>query len=181
MSGAPASGPDEKFHDRVAHVADVTAARARPPVSVLPDWRAPFIGPLGILLALLVGMTAVIAVRVGMFHVTGSAMVSDSPNVTMAIETATALFASLLVFFVFPYRGAQYNFFQFLGVIVMISMMHNFVHKVPGVFSLAFSPEWTETVTTVTEPNSFYVRGQSLPFIPEPKEEKTMPKVRRMG
>lgn len=177
MSGAPASGPDEKFQERVNR-ADV-APRAH--VNLLPDWRAPFIGPLGIALAILMGMCAVIAVRVGMFHVTGSAMISDAPNVTMAIETATALFASLLFFFVFPYRGAQYNFFQFVGVVVMISMMHNVVHKVPGVFSLAFSPEWTETVTTVTEPNSFYVRGQSVPFIPEPKKEKTLPKVRRVG
>ena len=108
-------------------------------------------------------------------------MSSESPNITMAIEALTALFASLLFFYVFPYRGAQYNFFQFLGVVVMISMMHNMVHKVPSVFALAFSQEWTQTVTTQTEPNSFYVRGQSVPFVPEPKIEKTLPKIRRVG
>lgn len=179
MSGAPASGPDEKFHDRVNRAAD--PAHVHPPVSLLPDWRAPFIIPLGIALAILMGMAAVVGVRVGMYHITGAAMVTETPNVTMAIEAATALFASLLLFFVFPFRGAQYNFFQFVGVIFMISMMHNLVHKVPGAFSLAFSPEWTETVTTVTEPNSFYVRGQSVPFVPEPKQEKVLPKIRRVG
>ncbi|MEO9824305.1 MAG: hypothetical protein ABJF50_07820 [Paracoccaceae bacterium] len=179
MSGAPASGPDEKFQDRVNRAAE--GATVRPVVSVLPDWRAPFIMPFGIALAILMGMIAVIAVRVGMFHVTGSAMISDSPNVTMGIEALTALFASLLFFYVFPFRGAQYNFFQFLGVVVMISMMHNLVHKVPSVFALAFSPEWAQTVTTQTEPNSFYVRGQSVPFVPEPKTKKALPKVRRVG
>lgn len=178
MSGAPASGPDEKFQDRVNRAAE--SGTARPVVSVLPDWRAPFIIPLGIALAILMGMVAVIAVRVGMYHVTGSAMISDSPNVTMGIEALTALFSSLLFFYVFPFRGAQYNFFQFVGVIVMISMMHNLVHKAPGVFALAFSAEWAETVTTQTEPNSFYVRGQSVPFVPE-STEKTLPKVRRIG
>ena len=178
MSGAPASGPDEKFQDRVNRVGD--GAPARPVVSVLPDWRTPFIIPLGIALAILTGMIAVIAVRVGMFHVTGSAMVSDSPNVTMAIEALTALFSSLLFFYIFPFRGAQYNFFQFVGVVIMISMMHNLVHKAPSVFALAFSPEWTQVVTTVTEPNSFYVRGQSVPFIPE-SNEKVLPTIRRVG
>ena len=179
MSGAPASGPDEKFQNRVNRVGDGSSARAQ--VNILPDWRAPFIIPLGILLAVLTGMASVVVVRVGFFHVTGSALISNSPNVTMGIETLTALFASLLFFYVFPFRGAQYNFFQFLGVIFMISMMHNIVHKVPGPFSLAFSPEWTQIVTTVTEPNSFYLRGQSIPFVPEPEVEKTLPKVRRLG
>jgi hypothetical protein len=126
-------------------------------------------------------MAAVVFVRIGLYHTTGSAMVSTSPNVTMGIEALTSLFTSLLVFYVFPFRGAQYNFFQFVGVMVMVPMMHNLVHKAPSAFSLAFSPEWTQTVTTVTEPNSFYVRGQSIPFVPEPEIEKTLPRIRRIG
>ena len=60
MSGAPASGPDEKFQDRVNRAAE--GATARPVVSVLPDWRAPFVVPFGIALAILMGMVAVFAV-----------------------------------------------------------------------------------------------------------------------
>ena len=178
MSGAPASGPDDKFHERANHAA---SGHPRPPVNVLPDWRAPFLIPLGIGLAILMGMAAVLIVRIGFYHATGSAMVSTNPNVTMAIESLTALFTSLLLFYIFPFRGAKYNFFQFIGVLVMVPMMHNLVHKVPSLFSLAFSPEWTQIVTTVTEPNSFYVRGQSIPFVPEPEIEKTLPKIRRVG
>ncbi|NNE88205.1 MAG: hypothetical protein HKN27_09025 [Silicimonas sp.] len=181
MSGAPAAGPNEDFHDRLNRVAEVREPReaARQPVSVLPDWKAAFVGPVGIGLAVLVGMLSVVAVRIAFFHINGAAMIGANPNVMMAMEAAAALFASFLVFLILPYKGAMYNFLQFLGVVVMISMMHNLVHKAPGVFSLAFSPQWTQTVTTVTEPNSFFVRGQSVPFIKEPKAEKTMPKVRR--
>lgn len=181
MSGAPSAGPNNSFHERLNRVAEVRAPQEeiQPVVDILPDWKASFVGPLGIASAVLVGMLTVVAVRAGFYHVTGAAMIGENPNMMMAIETGAALVASFLVFLLFPYRGAQYNFLQFLGVIIMISMMHNMVHKAPGVFSLAFSPEWTNIVTTVTEPNSFFVRGQSVPFIKEPATEKVLPRVRR--
>ena len=181
MSGAPSAGPNEGFRERLNRVAEVREPQdiAKQPVDVLPNWKATFVGPAGIGLALLMGMLSVVAVRAAFFHFNGAAMIGENPNMMMAMEAGAALLVSFIVFFVFPFKGAMYNFLQFLGVVVMISMMHNLVHKAPGVFSLAFSPEWTQTVTTVTEPNSFFVRGQSVPFIKEPEAEKVLPPVRR--
>jgi hypothetical protein len=182
MSGAPTAGPNEDFHERLNRVAEVRPAHGAVEVSVLPNWKATFVGPAGIALAILVGMLAVIGARAGFYHLTGAAMLGENPNLMMAMEAAAALVLSFVVFLFFPYKGAMYNFLQFLGVVVMISMMHNLVHKVPGAFSLAFSPEWTTVVTTVTEPNSFFVKGQSVPFVKPPEAapvEKKLPTIRR--
>ena len=181
MSSPSTGAPDDSFHNRLNRVAEVRVPNeeARPVISVLPDWKAAFVIPIGIGSAILVGMLSVIAVRVGFFHATGAAMIGNNPNMLMAIETVVAMIASFVLFFLFPYKGTQYNFLQFFGVVIMISMMHNLVHKAPGLFGLAFSPEWTETVTIVTEPNSFFVRGQSVLFVTPDKKAKVLPPVNR--
>ena len=181
MSSPSTGAPDNSFHDRLNRVAEVREPleRDKPVINILPDRKAAMIGPIGIGLAILVGMFSVIAVRIAFFHATGAAMIGDNPSMMMVIETVAAMIASFLIFFALPFKGPQFNFLQFLGVVIMISMMHNLVHKAPGIFGLAFSPEWTQAVTTVTEPNSFFVRGQSVLFMTPEKKEKTLPPVRR--
>ncbi|MEM8804410.1 MAG: hypothetical protein AAGF55_17965, partial [Pseudomonadota bacterium] len=87
---------------------------------------------------------------------------------------------SFILFALLPYKGIQYKFVQFAGVILMISMMHNAVHSSPGLFNAMFSPEWTAAVTEQTEPNSLYLRGEVIPFIKK-DEEKKLPTIRRVG
>lgn len=181
MSGAP-SGPNQTFKERLARVADVNAPEEdAAPVSVLPDMKSRFSGKFALFFALAVGALAVLIVRVGRFHYSGEAMIGGNPDITLAMETGAALVVSFVLFALLPYKGVQYKFVQFGGVFLMISMMHNAVHSVPGLFNAMFSPEWTTAVTEQTEPNSLYLRGEVIPFVKEPEEEKKLPTIRRVG
>ena len=42
--------------------------------------------------------------------------------------------------------------------------MHNLVHAYPKVWEIAFSPEWVQYTTELTEPKSFYISGMSFLF-----------------
>lgn len=189
MSSPSSAGPDTGFHNRLHRVAEARAPieAAKPQVAVLPDWRSNISGLTGVVLAIVIGMVAVLAVRIAAFHFMGVAMVSPTPDLTLAIETVAALILAIILFRLTAYRGAKYHFIQFAGVALAISMMHNAVHALPTVFSAAFSPEWTAQVVEQTEPRSLYLRGQVIPFSPveEPTEEaepeKVLPNVLRLG
>ena len=179
MSGGSPAGPNQKFHDRLNRVAEHRAPieATKEPVEVLPDWKKSMFGNSGMIFAVLFGLLAVVLVRIGKYHVTGSAMIAgENADITLATETLAALLLSFVLFAVMPFRGVQYKFAQFGGVVVMISMMHNAVHTAPSLFNAMFSPEWTAAVTEQTEPNSLYLRGEVIPFV---KEEKKVPTVRR--
>lgn len=177
MSGAP-TGPNQSFQERLGRVAEQRAPfEELEPVSVLPDIKSRFSGKFGLFAAVFIGLLAVVIVRIARFHFTGEAMIGgQNADLTLAIETGAALAVSFLIFALLPFKGVQFKFAQFGGVIVMISMMHNVVHQAPAVFSAMFSPEWTAAVTEQTEPNSLYLRGEVIPFV---KEEKKLPSVRR--
>lgn len=184
MSISTSGGINQTFHDRLNRVAENRAPieAAKGHVEVLPDWKSRISGKVGLLFALLVGVLAVLLVRIASFHLMGAAMISENADATLAIETGAAVVLSFLLFLLLPFKGPQFNVAQFAGVILMISMMHNVVHSAPGVFGAIFSPEWAAEVTSVTEPNSLYLRGEVIPFVkPEPVEEKPkeLPKVRR--
>lgn len=186
MSSPQSGGPDSSFHDRLNRVAEHRAPSdaAKGPVSVLPDWKSRFSGKFGLAIALIVGALAVLVVRVVSYHYLGTAMVSENADKTLAMETGAALALSFVLFTLLPFKGPQYKMMQLAGVLLTISMMHNAVHSAPGLFAAMFSPEWAAEVTSVTEPNSLYLRGEVIHFVkPEPvvEEEKPLPKVRRVG
>lgn len=188
MSSPQGTAPNEHFKARLDRVADARgpADAARPQIDVLPDWRDAVSGKTGVLVAFLVGALSVFAVRIAAFHYHGIAMVSDTPDLTLAMETTAALILGFLVLRFTAHRGAKFYFAQFVGVVLMATMMHNLVHVAPKTFSLAFSPEWTARVQQATELNSVYVRGTAIPLSPvekveEEEPEKVLPKVRRMG
>ncbi len=183
MSSTHTGGPDSTFHDRLNRVAEHRAPieAAKGPVDVLPDWKSSISGKVGLLLALLVGILAVLVVRIASFHLTGTAMISENADMTLAVETGAALVLSFLIFMLLPFKGPQFKMVQFAGVLVMISMMHNAVHSAPSLFGALFSPEWATDVTTMTEPNSLYLRGQVIHFVKPEEEEKALPTVRRVG
>lgn len=184
MSSPQTAMQDKSFQDRLNRVAVRRAPveESRPEIEVLPDWKANVSGPVGLFAAIFVGIVAVLAVRIVRFHLTGAAMVGGNADMTLLIETGAALALSFGIFLLLPYRGYKYKLLQFAGVALMISTMHNFVHSAPGLFSLAFSPEWTAQVTEATEPSTLYLRGESIPFVGQKEEEKpVIPKIRRVG
>ena len=166
MSSPQSASPNAGFKDRLNRVAERRAPHEaeRPRIDVLPDWKENAQGPAGIAAAVLIGIASVIAVRIVRFHFMGVALVSDSPDMTLATEMVAALLLSFLIFLLLPWKGIHYRFLQFGGVALMALTMHNMVHSTPGLFRLAFSPEWTDRVLAETQPGSMYVRGHSIPF-----------------
>lgn len=173
MSSPQSATPNAGFNDRLNRVAERRAPHEaqRPQIEVLPDWRDNARGPAGIAAAIVTGILAVVVVRIARFHVMGVALVSDRPDLTLAIEMAASLILSFMIFMLLPWKGVQYRFLQFAGVALMALTMHNMVHSAPGLFRLVFSPEWTDRVLAETEPSSMYIRGHSVPFAGKIKEE----------
>jgi phosphatidylserine synthase len=126
-------------------------------------------------------MSVVVAVRLIRFHSTGTAMISDKPEITTGIEAGAAVVVSFLVFLLFPFRGARYVLLLLIGIGVATTTMHNAVHAKPEIFARLFSPAWTEEVVAATEPNSLLVLDQVIPIALPKKEEKVIPTVRRAG
>ena len=154
----------------------------RPDVDLLPNWKQDVAAKLGWPAALLVGMLSVLVVRAGLFHYTGTAMISDTPDITTATEAGGAVVLSFITFLLFPYRGLKYVMTMLVGIGIATVAMHNAVHSEPGFFSLVFSSEWTEEVTQATKKHSIYVLGDTIPIeLFGSEEEKKMPTVRRMN
>lgn len=172
MSSPQSSSSNQGFQQRLNRVADKRAPHeaARPVVEVLPDWKENASGPAGIAFAILIGIAAVFLVRLGRYHIMGEALVTDSPDLTLAVETGAALALSFLLFLPLPWKGFQYKLLQLGGVLVMITTMHNMVHSTPWFFKLTFSPDWTERVIAETDASSMYLRGKSVPFTGKIKE-----------
>ncbi|MEO0918705.1 MAG: hypothetical protein AAFY31_17295, partial [Pseudomonadota bacterium] len=135
------TGPARSFHSRVNRVADARAPHdeRKPEVSVLPDWKRDVARRLSPLIALVTGMGAVLAVRIAQFHINGSALVSDDPGMTMAIEAGVALLLSVIVMLLMPFQSALTKLGYLAGIAIALVAMHNAVHTVPLVFSLLFS------------------------------------------
>ena len=186
MSSPIGDMPARSFQSRINRVADVRAPyeEGKSEVSVLPDWKRDVAGKSGVPVAITVSVLMVVLVRVVKFHTTGVAMISDTPDITMATEVGAALLLSLLIFVRLPYAGVGYKLVQIVGVFGAITLMHNAVHYSPSISSLIFSQQWVEKVIAETEPNSVYFRGETTVItLPEQAEskEKVLPKVLRLN
>ena len=180
MSG-PMAGPNQGFQDRLNRVAEIRAPyeAAKPEVSVLPDWKKDVAAKSGFLIAPLIGVLAVLLVRIGAFHTTGVAMVSDTPDATLAIEVGGAALISAAILLLTRYKWMTTMPVALAGIAVMAVFMHNSVHSMPSLYSLAFSTNWTEQVIEATEPKSVYFRGEVIPL--SAPDEKKAPTIRRLG
>ncbi|MGR3515418.1 MAG: hypothetical protein ACU0GG_21855 [Paracoccaceae bacterium] len=171
------AGPARSFESRLNRVADARAPHEanKPEVSVLPDWKQDVAHKFGLPIALVFGAMAVFAVRLAQFHINGTALVSSTPDMTMAIEAGVVILLSVIVMLMMPMQSALVKLGYLVGVGVGLVAMHNAVHMVPAVFSLAFSQGWTESVVAVTEPNSIYFLGESIVVAPELVAEDEAP------
>lgn len=177
------AGPARSFQSRLNRVEKARAPHEaqHPEVSVLPDWKSDVFAKSGLPLAVVIGMLSALAVRAGLYHYSGKAMLTDTPDMTLAIETSAALLVSFLAFMVLPFRGLSYKLALLAGVAVTIVAMHNAVHSAPGLFSLMFSPEWTERVIAATEPKSLLIRGEVIPLMAPTDEAKALPTILRLN
>lgn len=189
MSGANPGSPDKSFQARIGRVQEKHAPieAAKPQVDVLPDWRDNVRTPVGFAIAIALGLLAVVIVRLVRFHAFGGTLIGENADITMAIDLVAAGVLSFALFKITSYKGYPYFLTQMAGVIGMLIGMQNMVHSNPSVFSLAFSPEWTEDVIATTEPGTMLVRGHSMYLseqeeeVAEAEPEKVLPTVRRMN
>lgn len=163
------AGPARSFQSRLNRVADARGPHEAemPEVSVLPNWKREVAIKLSVPIALLSGVVAVLAVRLAQFHINGVALVSSTPEMTMATEAGVAVLLSVIVMLMMPFKSALVKIAYLTGIAIGLVTMHNAVHSVPALFSLAFSDQWTSEVIAATEPNTVYFLGESTPLIPE--------------
>ncbi len=170
------AGPAQSFRSRVNRFE--TDETGGVEVSVLPDWRHDVWMKCGVPIAALLAVVSVLAVRIGLYRYTGTAMLGEDPNLIMATETGASLILAAFLLLFFPFSGFGYKLVQIAVVAVAITGMHNVVHSVPGLFSKMFSPEWTAQVLESTEPNSVLFQGETIVL---KKEKKVVPTVLRLS
>ena len=187
---APAE-PDPMDKFRAFETGAAPAAPVKPEeVQLLPDWKENIKYPATLVGASLLGMVSVFVARYARYHLTGTSLSGSDPDITMLIDGGIAAGAGFLLFSLFRFSAKEYKFAQTVGIMIMVCVMHNFVHSAPKTFGVLFSPEWTEEVIAMTEPGSILFRGVSFVVNPpaedvaaaEPEPEvKKLPTVRRMN
>lgn len=122
---------------------------------------------LGPFISLLIGILSVFVVRLAIYHVTKTAIVSGAPLITFALEIGGALLVALIILLMaFPFKGFKCHLALVLGVLIGGFFMHNAVHEYPDTFATLFSPEWTNMMLTQTEPGSAFILGELYVFAP---------------
>lgn len=212
MSGPMNSSPNRDFQARLNRMAErrEPIEASKPQVAVIPDWKDNVRYPAKLVGAALLGMLAVFIARYVRFHLMGGTMAGDDADFTMMIDAALAAGVSFAIFTAMGFTTGEarraertgglsalgdnpVKAAQVVGIAIMVSIMHNFVHAAPRAFDTLFSPEWTAEIVEYSEPGSLYFRGNYFVVLPgsgtevavpeagEMPEEKALPKVRRMG
>lgn len=157
------------FQDRLNKVAEARAPieASKPVVDLSPDWKTNIRYPISLVAAAVAGMAAVFAARYARFHLTGGGYGDMNPDATMIVDAGLAAGCSFLLFGLMRFEGHAYKMAQSVGIMIMVCIMHNFVHMAPRVFDTVFSPEWTYEVVNTTYPKSILFRGVSYAINPE--------------
>jgi hypothetical protein len=121
--------------------------------------------PLTILLALFIGICAMVLVKVVHFHAFANAPIWDSAVTTTAINTMLAVLLSIIAGrLVFRDQAASLLSWQVIGVVFAATGAHNLVHQAPNLFALLFSENWVRQVLISTEFRTLIVGNMTLPF-----------------
>ena len=151
--------------------------RASGEASVLPDWRENIKYPLSFIKAAALGMLgAFFGKYVAITMLSGSGSM-EFDMLGYYMELGIAFAAALMVKEIFRVQGAHLRKAQFIGVIFMVGMVHNFAFWMPNVIGKIYSPEWVERTVQTAEPDSFMFRGDYFVFSQDKKVSK--PKVVR--
>ena len=183
MSSPAGGAPNQSFNDRLNRVAEARAPieATKPHVPPIPDWKENFKYPAAIVGAAIVGMLAVFVARYVRFHMMGGTLAGDDPDITMMIDAGLGAACSFVLFSMLRFSGPEFKAAQTFGIAAMVMCMHNLVHAAPTAFNLLFSEEWTEEVTTFTEPNSILFRGVSFVIYETEEEARAAPVILRVG
>lgn len=161
----------ETFQERLLRIAaekesgpvteNKSAKREKYSAAGIPSMRENILYPLSFVRAVFVGVIAVFVSRFIRYHLAGGSLAGsqESADLVMMIDGIIAVGAGFALKELFKISDKSLQLAQTVGVFMMIVLMHNLVHMVPGLFGMIFSPEWVQDVLTTTEPKSILFRG----------------------
>ncbi len=127
--------------------------------------------PASLLGAVVLGMVAVFASHYIRFQLMAGAVQSADPATEMLVVAGIGLAASFVLSQAFKLTTKEHRTLQGIGVFLMVCLFHNLSHWLPGPMSLAFSPEYVQTMTLGSPPNSFQFRGTYFPLFDTARPE----------
>jgi len=126
--------------------------------------------PFTILGALTMGMVALVLARFIRAALADGELTGPDADIMMAVDAALGLAVGFALNMVFRMKGKVQETMRTIGVVIMVLVMHNFVHWAPVPFQMAFSTAWVADVIESTKPNSLLFRGKSyVPGAPATK------------
>lgn len=136
-------------------------------IADVPDEKST-LGAFGLIVAFLVGILAVLAARYLRFQIIGDDP-SGASELSILIEVAVAAGIGLLVGMVMRLQTSAFMTANAIGLFLALTAGHNLVHWYPDAFDRLFSSEYTDNVILMTDSNSFWLGGNSLPIGPDPE------------
>lgn len=163
-----AQGQDA-FAERLARLgaehavrADVQTQKAHATRGPRPDWVTNLGYPASVIGACALGLLSVVLSRYCMFHINGVPDPDADPDLTMIVDGALAFAIAFVLRMAFHMSDKVHLAAKTVGIWIALTCMHNLVHDYPGVWAAAFSDQWVQRTTDMTEPRSFYIRGYSF-------------------
>lgn len=140
------------------------ALRAGTLSAPVPGRRGGLLSPLSLLVALAVGMGAVVLGNWARFHLQMLPPEIAGGDLEMATSIGVGLALAVLLRIVFRLQGKLQTACILAGVTAMTLGFHNLPHWFPEASALAFSPDYAAQVRGATPENSLLFRGEFIPF-----------------
>ena len=128
----------------------------------VPEWVRNMGYPGSLVGAFLIGILTVLLSRYVMFHLNGVPDPDADADMTMLIDGGLAAVLAFMIRSALNMTSKEHLACKAAGIWIALTGMHNAVHAFPTVWATAFSPEWVERTTEMTEPRSFYISGVSF-------------------
>ncbi|MEP2892131.1 hypothetical protein [Tateyamaria sp.] len=146
-------------HDQLKEEQVIAAQAER---GFFPEWVHNLGYPGSMLLAGVIGFLTVLMSRYVVFHLNGVPGADADADLTMLIDGALAAVIAFVLRTALKMESKEHLACKAAGIWIGLTGMHNLVHAYPTIWENAFSPEWVEYTTELTEPKSFYVAGMSF-------------------
>ncbi|WP_299684670.1 hypothetical protein [uncultured Tateyamaria sp.] len=144
--------------------AELQTQKAQAARGTRPEWVTNLGYPASIVGACFLGLLAVVLARYCMFHINGAPDPGADADLTMIIDGALAFGIAFVLRMAFYMSDKVHLAAKTVGIWIALTCMHNLVHDYPDLWAAAFSEDWVERTTEMTEPRSFYFRGYSFEF-----------------
>ena len=118
--------------------------------------------PISLAGAFIIGLLAVVMARFVRVQSFGGALAGENADLLMAMDFGLALGAAFVLRWMFKFQEHGMQIASTTGVVLMILSMHNFVHRAPEAFEIAFPKAWVQEVIVTTKADSVLFRGLSI-------------------